>query len=130
LVATDQPARILIVDDEVPIRALVERALREEGYDVVAVGDGVAGLDAVLTAVDPYDLVITNNCMPRMEGNELIARIRAARPGLPILHLDDGSDPPDLHLPADIPNITKPFSMETLVSQIEEMLPRGDSSLG
>jgi DNA-binding response OmpR family regulator len=129
-VATDQPARILIVDDEGPIRALVERALREEGYDVVAVGDGVAGLDAVLTAVDPYDLVITNNCMPRMEGNELIARIRAARPGLPILHLDDGSDPPDLHLPADIPNITKPFSMETLVSQIEEMLPRGDSSLG
>jgi DNA-binding response OmpR family regulator len=121
-VATDQPARILIVDDEGQIQALLER-LREKGYDVVAGGGGAAGLEAVLTARDPYDLVVTNNCIPRMAGEELVARIRPARPGLPILHLDDGSDPPDLDLPADVPNIAKPFSIESLVSRIGEMLP-------
>jgi DNA-binding response OmpR family regulator len=69
--ATVRPARILIVDDQDQIRALLERGLREKGYDVVALGDGAAGLEAVLTAQDPYDLVVTNNCMPRMEGEEL-----------------------------------------------------------
>jgi len=57
-----------------------------------------------------------------MDGTELVARIRAARPGLPIVHMDDMSGPPDLALPADVPNITKPFPMESLVSRIEEML--------
>lgn len=51
------------------------------------------------------------------------ARIRAARPGLAIVHLDDMSGPADFHLPADVPNITKPFPMTSLVRRIEEMLP-------
>jgi DNA-binding response OmpR family regulator len=118
------PPRILIVDDEAPIRALLSRALREKGYDVVALNDGAAGLEAVLTATDPYDLVVTNNCMPGIDGEELVARLRAARPGLPIVHLDDSSGGPDQHLPADVPNITKPFPVERLLSRIEEMLLR------
>jgi DNA-binding response OmpR family regulator len=120
--ATVRPARILIVDDEDQIRALLERALREKGYEIVAVGDGAAGLEAVLTAQEPYDLVVTNNCMPGMEGEELIARIREARPSLPMLHLDDMSGPHQLKLPPDVPNVTKPFSLDTLVSRIEELL--------
>jgi len=114
--------RILIVDDEAPIRALLSRALREKGYDVVALNGGATGLEAVLTAADSYDLVVTNNCMPGMDGEELVARVRAARPGLPIVHMDDMSGGPDLDLPADVPNFTKPFLLESLVSRIEEML--------
>jgi DNA-binding response OmpR family regulator len=120
--ATARAARILIVDDEDQIRALLIRALGERGYEVVAVNDGQAGLEAVLTATDPYDLVVTNNCMPRMEGEELIRRIREARPRLPVLHLDDMSGSPDRTLPPNVPNITKPFEVETLVSRIEQML--------
>ena len=120
---TGRSPRILIVDDEASIRALLSRALREKGYDVVALNDGASGLEAVLTATDSYDLVVTNNCMPGMDGRELVARIRAARPGLPIVHLDDMSGPPDLDLPADVPNVTKPFPIESLVSRVEEMLP-------
>jgi DNA-binding response OmpR family regulator len=123
--ATVQPARILIVDDEDQIRSLLTRALRERGYDVVAVNDGAAGLEAVLTATDPYDLVVTNNCMPRMTGEELVARIRKARPGLRILHLDDLSGPPERTLPPDVPNLTKPFSVDTLVTRIEQLLLPG-----
>ena len=120
---TDHRRRILVVDDEEGIRALLERALRERGHDVVAVNNGEVALEAVRTAETPYDLVITNNCMPGMEGQELVGRIRAAYPGLAIVHLDDVSGPPDLVLPADVPNITKPFPMTSLVSRIEEMLP-------
>jgi DNA-binding response OmpR family regulator len=71
---------------------------------------------AVLTAEAPYDLVVTNNCMPRMEGEELIARIREARPDLPMLHLDDVSGSHQPLLSPDVPNLTKPFNMDTLVS--------------
>jgi DNA-binding response OmpR family regulator len=120
---TDGRSRILVVDDEGAIRRLLERALGERGHDVVAVSDGHTALEAVLTAESPYDLVITNNRMPGMEGQELITRLRAARPSLPIMHLDDMSGSPDVELPADIPNITKPFPMTSLVTRIEEMLP-------
>ena len=88
----------------------------------MAVGDGAAGLEAVLTAHEPYDLVVTNNCMPGMEGEELIARLREAQPRLPILHLDDGSTPHAIALPADVPNLAKPFSYDTLVEQVEQLL--------
>jgi CheY-like chemotaxis protein len=95
-----RPPRILIVDDEATIRSLLTRILREGGYDVIAVTDGAAGLEAVRTATEPYDLVITNNCMPGMEGEDLIAKVRAASPGLPILHLDDRSSSPPTHAAA------------------------------
>jgi DNA-binding response OmpR family regulator len=121
--STERPLRILVVDDEAPIRALLARALRERGYEVVALNDGLAGLEAVLTAAEPYDLVVTNNCMPRMEGDELIARIRPVQPTLPILHLDDGSTP-DAVLPTDVPNLAKPFDYETLVDRVDQLLRR------
>jgi DNA-binding response OmpR family regulator len=87
--SADRTPRILVVDDEPMVRAIVERALREEGYEVVGVGDGQAGLTAAETANVSYDLVVTNSYMPRLSGDELIAELRAHYPGLPILHLDD-----------------------------------------
>jgi DNA-binding response OmpR family regulator len=59
------PARILVLDDEPAIRALVARASAEEGYEVVTVANGLLGLSAM--AVGHFDLVITN-CMPGMSG--------------------------------------------------------------
>lgn len=54
--------------------------VREAGHDAVVTGVGLAALNAALTAEQPYDLVITNNCMPRMGGAELIARLVARVP--------------------------------------------------
>ena len=122
---TERALRILVVDDQAPIRALLARALQEKGYDVVALNDGLAGLEAVLTATEPYDLVVTNNCMPRMGGDELIARIRDAYPTLPILHLDDGSTPHAL-LPTDVLNLTKPFTCDSMVEKVDQLLLRAD----
>src|SRR4051794_24612005 len=61
---TERRARILVVDDEPSIRHMLERVLGAEGYEVVAMEDGAAGLTAASTAKGSFDLVITNNHMP------------------------------------------------------------------
>ena len=115
--------RILVVDDEESIRRLLVRVLHAGGYEAAGIKDGLAGLEAALTAVDPYDLVITNNHMPHLGGAELVARLRDVAPHLPILHLDDlsRSEAPDL--PPDVPNLFKPFSIEALLEQVGRLLP-------
>jgi CheY-like chemotaxis protein len=119
------PSRILVVDDEPMVRALIARALTDEGYEVVAVANGKAALDAAQGAQAEFDLIITNNYMPGLNGAELIARVREDFPILPILHIDDitrrGRIPP---LPADIPTIYKPFSIAALRTAVAELLRR------
>jgi CheY-like chemotaxis protein len=116
-------ARVLVVDDEPMVRALIARALTDEGYEVVAVANGRAALDAARGAEVKFDLIITNNYMPGLTGAELIARVREDFPDLPILHVDDVGrrsrlgDPPD-----DIPTIYKPFSIASLRDAVRKLL--------
>ena len=98
--------------------------LQEGGYEVVAVNDGQAGLDAVKRADVPYDLVVTNNNMPRMGGAELIVELRSGFPDLPILHLDDLSQLHPGALPYDIPTLYKPFSVDRLLEIVRAHLGR------
>ena len=120
--SSETVARILVVDDEQAVRELVVRALRGAGYEVVAVNDGLAALDACKTADAPYDLVITNNRMPHLSGEEMIARLRVACPGLPIIHLDDRST--SFTLPNDVPNLGKPFNLDLLLEMVATELRR------
>ena len=55
-------ARVLVVDDEPMVRALIARVLTDEGYEVVAVANGRAALDAARGAAVSFDLIISNNC--------------------------------------------------------------------
>jgi two-component system, cell cycle response regulator CpdR len=118
-------ARILVVDDEPMVRALIARALSDDGYEVVAVANGRAALDAARGAEARFELIITNNYMPGLSGAELIARVRSDFPDLPILHVDDvtrrGRIPP---LPSDIPTIYKPFSIGALRAAVKDLLDR------
>jgi CheY-like chemotaxis protein len=118
-------SRILVVDDEPMVRALIARALTDEGYEVVAVANGRAALDAARGAEAGFDLIITNNYMPGLSGAELVARVRKDFPDLPILHVDDitrrGRLPP---LPSDVPTIYKPFSIAALKSAVLGLLQR------
>jgi CheY-like chemotaxis protein len=115
--------RILVVDDEPMVRALIARVLSDEGYEVVAVADGRAALDAARGAEVGFDLVVTNNYMPGLNGAELIARVREDFPSLPILHIDDVCRKRlDQGLPDDIPTVYKPFSIATLQSAVRKLL--------
>lgn len=116
-------ARILVVDDEPMVRALIARALTDEGYEVVAVANGRAALDAAGGADVTFDLIITNSYMPGLSGAELIARVRQDFPDLPILHVDDiGRRNRMGHLPEDIPTIYKPFSIAGLRDAVRKLL--------
>ena len=114
--------RILLVEDEPAIRGVLLRVLRDAGYEVVGVSDGLAAVDACKTAETPYDLVITNNRMPHLSGAEVIAQLRVACPGLAIIHLDDGST--DFTLPNDVPNVRKPFPPDEILALVASELSR------
>ena len=117
------PARILVVDDEPMVRALIARVLSDEGYEVVAVANGRAALDAARGAEVEFDLIVTNNYMPGLNGAELIERVRQDFPDLPILHIDDISRQRlSKGLPDDVPTVYKPFSIGTLREAVRKLL--------
>jgi CheY-like chemotaxis protein len=115
--------RILVVEDEPMVRALIARILSDAGYEVIAVANGQAALDAARGAEVGFDMVVTNNYMPGLNGAELIARVRQDFPSLPILHIDDVSRRRvDKALPDDVPTVYKPFSIATLREAVQRLL--------
>jgi two-component system, cell cycle response regulator CpdR len=77
-------ARLLIAEDEQPVRELLARALTLEGYEVQAAADGAAALD-VLSSAGPFDLLLTDIRMPIMDGIALALVAARDYPGLVIV---------------------------------------------
>ncbi len=69
--------RILVVEDEDPVRAFVVAALERSGYDVTSVGDGVDALELLQEEDDDFDLLISDIMMPEVDGPTLVERARA-----------------------------------------------------
>jgi CheY-like chemotaxis protein len=85
-------ARILIAEDEQAVRALVARALMEDGHQVTATADGAEALDTLQREDGRFDLVLTDIKMPVMDG--LALALAAARdfPALPIVLMTGYAD--------------------------------------
>lgn len=81
----DSGLRILLVEDEKELLAIVARVLRENGYSVEEAPDAEKALEIFDTKKDAFDLVCTDVSMPGMNGIELAERLRSRRPGLPVL---------------------------------------------
>jgi two-component system, cell cycle sensor histidine kinase and response regulator CckA len=77
--------RILVVEDESVVRSLVRRALEEAGYQVYQAPNGAAALDYVLANPGQIDLVLSDVVMPRLNGLDLMARLKEEVPRLPVL---------------------------------------------
>jgi two-component system KDP operon response regulator KdpE len=115
---------ILIVDDDPAIRDSLSKELRAAGYGTTTAADGSEGMAAFQSQVP--DLVLTDLAMPRSDGFELIAAIRASS-RVPIVVLSvRGADPDKvraLDLGAD-DFVTKPFSMAELLARVRAQLRR------
>ena len=117
-------ARILLIDDELPIRRAVGSLLRTRGYDVSLAPTGAEGL--LLFDSDRPDLVIVDLALPDMDG-AIVCRTLRARTDVPILVLSVRGDEPTkvaaLDAGAD-DYVTKPFSPEELLARIRAGLRR------
>ena len=124
----DRSARILLVDDEQSIQTLLSYPLRKEGYDVVQATDGHQALERF--AEEPFDLVVLDLMLPRIDGLEVCKRLRS-QSSVPIIMLTAKSEEIDkvvgLELGAD-DYITKPFSMREFSSRVKAALRRAEMS--
>lgn len=119
----DSPRRrILVADNEVALRTLIARGFRERGYEVVEVADGRSALEAARSTAIPFDLVVTNGCMPHLDGPQLAARLRELDPTLPIIHVSASHATRHEALPSESPTIFKPFSMRDLLDEAEQLM--------
>ena len=113
---------ILFVEDEALVRQPVVELLKEIGYQVIEAKDGLEALEKV-KKLKKVDLVISDLIMPRMDGYELSRQLKDLRPGLKILLC---SGYPKNTLPQmDDENIyflTKPYTFQSLVQKIKELL--------
>jgi len=119
--ATDKTYKILIVEDDAQILRVLELELKHEGYEVDTARDGLAGLERALK--EP-DLVVLDLMLPKLDGMEVCARIRA-KSNVPIIMLTAKDRIPDrvagLDRGAD-DYLTKPFSIEELLARIRARL--------
>jgi two-component system KDP operon response regulator KdpE len=116
------PLKVLVVDDEPPIRKLLRLGLSTQGYDILDAPSGKAALE--LMAERP-DLVILDLGLPDIEGLELLRKIRQTNEGVPIVVLssrgEEAAKVQALDLGAD-DYVTKPFGMDELLARIRAAL--------
>jgi two-component system, OmpR family, response regulator MtrA len=120
-------ARILVADDDVDIRELVEFKLSTLGHDVVAVADGAAAIEACQS--ERPDLAVLDVMMPGVSGLDAIRAIRAdpALADLPVILLTARAQESDVETGFDSgadDYITKPFSPRELASRVQALLTR------
>jgi two-component system KDP operon response regulator KdpE len=116
------PLRVLVVDDEPPIRKLLRMGLGTQGYEVLEAPNGKTALE--LLAQEP-GLVILDLGLPDVDGLELLRMIRAKHEALPIVVLssrgDEAGKVQALDLGAD-DYVTKPFGMDELLARMRAAL--------
>ncbi len=118
-------ARILVAEDEEPLRALCARALAIDGHEVETACDGGDALDLIVREQGRFDLLVTDICMPIMDGIALALTAARDYPMLTILLMTGYADQRErAHgLDAIIHDvISKPFSVATLRGAVTEAL--------
>jgi len=118
-------ARILIAEDEEPIRIGLVDTLESEGYEVVAVPDGQAALDH--SADGGFDLYVLDIMMPKVSGYDVCRGLRKRDDNTPVLMLSAKSDEIDKVVGFELgcdDYVTKPFGVRELLARINALLRR------
>jgi len=126
---TDLPRgeeRVLLVEDEAAVRALIVRVLRGLGYTTVEVSDGEEALRYVQAhSGERFDLLLTDVVMPRLGGEKLAERLRAIDPALKVLFISGHTDSVAIarrRLQTEMLVLTKPFEQLALARRVREAL--------
>jgi DNA-binding response OmpR family regulator len=118
-------ARIVVIEDETPIRRGVADTLRASNYEVAEAADGVQGLTEA--ARPGVDLVLLDLLLPRRDGLDVLSDLRRVRPTVPVIILTARGTEDDrvrgLKMGAD-DYVVKPFSARELLARVEAVLRR------
>ena len=117
--------RILIIEDEVRLAGTLADMVGEDSYTADVAHDGESGLDSALSGV--YDAIVLDVMLPKLDGFEVLKRVRAAGIQTPVLMLTAKSDEEDkvsgLRLGAD-DYLTKPFGINELMARVNSLIRR------
>lgn len=118
--------QILIVEDETRMAALLEKGLRAEGHSVVAACTGVEALEAAQSCT--FDVIVLDIMLPRLDGFEVVRRLRERRDQTPILVLTARDAPLDIVKGLDRgadDYLTKPFLFNEFLARLRAVARRG-----
>ena len=122
--------RLLIIEDELPMRLALQDCLEAEGYRVVTAANGESGLERALT--EKPDLILLDIMMPKLDGFAVCAELRRLANPVPILMLTAKGQVEDrvkgLDVGAD-DYLVKPFSTEELLARVRALLRRTEKSI-
>ncbi len=120
----DQPLKLLIIDDDAHVLAILGDFLRDKAYDVVSASDGLDGLRLLETEKQRFDLVITDLIMPKISGMGLISIIKEKFPDTPVIAITGWGEYPGgfaMESQADTV-LSKPFELSELDKAIKELI--------
>ncbi|HUO62777.1 MAG TPA: response regulator [Terriglobales bacterium] len=114
------------MDDEPEVREVAVDMLEMKGYKTLATSDPMVAVQIARTEAGPIQLLLTDVVMPIMNGRQLSEQIRVIRPGIKVLFMSAYStqtvDDYGVRIAPGAPFVMKPFTMETLATQVRAIL--------
>jgi CheY-like chemotaxis protein len=115
--------KILIVEDDTITRRNISALLSDEGYEVDQAGDGVQALE--ILAGRPFDLVLSDIVMPRMDGLKLLEQLQFMAPQMPVMIMTSYVSDSLSSVPAGAAEfIRKPFVLDDLLFKVQRALDK------
>src|SRR6266540_2027405 len=119
-------ARILVIDDQEPIRRVVRRALEQDGHEVFDATDGEVGMEILES--QSFHIVITDIFMPGQDGIVTLRQIRKRFPAVKVIVISGGDSSGMLDLRQDaellgaVKSLRKPFTTREIVESVQAVL--------
>jgi len=116
---------VLVVEDQAPVRAAVQRTLNSTGFRVIEASRGREALQLIEKKLEPVHLVLTDLNLPEMSGTELVQQLRAVDPSLKALYMSGFAGGALTHqgvVDASMSFLQKPFTPDVLVNKVRAAL--------
>lgn len=119
-------ATVLVVDDEPSLRQVIRRTLETEGFHVEEASDGESALRLIQARTEPFDLVLTDLSMPRIDGRQVSETLGRYRPGVALLCMSADPDAVPYIESSDTPVrvLLKPFTPDDLYHAVRDAISR------